>query len=132
MDSVKQLKPIVFFDGNCPLCSKEIKHYMRCDGADDLNWIDLNVCDDLYEEFGIKQEKALQIFHVRDAKGDWQLGVDGFILVWQKLKYYRWLARFVLLTGMRRPLVWLYARFAKKRWDRIQKKGRCCNSTCAN
>ena len=30
----------VFFDGSCPICSKEINFYKMRAGADELSWVD--------------------------------------------------------------------------------------------
>ena len=32
--------PVVFFDGGCPLCRREIAHYRRIDTAQRLCWVD--------------------------------------------------------------------------------------------
>jgi len=35
-------KPVVFYDGGCPLCRREIAHYRRIDGDRQLCWIDIH------------------------------------------------------------------------------------------
>ncbi|CRI64811.1 hypothetical protein THIOKS12130002 [Thiocapsa sp. KS1] len=32
-----------YFDGGCPLCSKEIAHYRRIDKAGAIHWVDLRM-----------------------------------------------------------------------------------------
>ena len=32
----------VFFDGSCPICSKEINFYKMRAGADELSWVDVS------------------------------------------------------------------------------------------
>ena len=38
----------VFFDGSCPICSKEIIFYKMRAGADELSWVDVS------DEFGVE------------------------------------------------------------------------------
>mgnify|MGYP000446977673 CR=1 FL=1 len=33
-------RPLVFYDGSCPLCRREIAHYRRQDRAGALGWVD--------------------------------------------------------------------------------------------
>ena len=35
-------RPVVFYDGACPLCSREIAHYRRRQDSDDLLWLDIS------------------------------------------------------------------------------------------
>ena len=42
--------------------------------------------------------------HVLDGAVRWQRGIDAFLLIWQQLPAYRWLARFITALGLRRPL----------------------------
>ena len=34
------VRPVVFYDGDCPLCRREIAHYRRMDSANKLHWVD--------------------------------------------------------------------------------------------
>ena len=34
------VRPMVFYDGGCPLCRREIAHYRRIDSAERLRWVD--------------------------------------------------------------------------------------------
>ena len=37
----------MFFDGGCPLCSKEVGHYMRVDKNRNINWVDIHANPEL-------------------------------------------------------------------------------------
>lgn len=91
--------PLVLFDGQCPLCSREIAHYRRRRGADRIDWIDITQADNDPSDLGVSRAQAMARFHVRDANGRWHTGAAGFVQLWSWLPAYRWLARMV--TGLR-------------------------------
>ena len=35
----------MFYDGGCPLCSREVAHYRRLDRRNNVSWVDIH--DDL-------------------------------------------------------------------------------------
>ena len=59
-------KVIVFYDGSCPLCQKEIHHYIRRDHTDQLVWDDISKNTELLDKFGITLNEAMRRFHVID------------------------------------------------------------------
>jgi predicted DCC family thiol-disulfide oxidoreductase YuxK len=63
--------------------------------------------------------------HVLDGAGRWQRGVDAFLVIWQHLPAYRWLAKLVVILGLRRPLGYAYRQFAAWRYRR-----RCTTDNC--
>lgn len=75
----------VYYDGLCPLCSKEINHYKTMSGSDCIHFIDITsgAFDAVRESLDPKAiHKEL---HARDAEGQIHIGVDAFILIWSKL-----------------------------------------------
>ena len=70
----------VYFDGACPLCSREIATYRRMDGADRLRWVDITKVP--AQELGgdLTREQALARFHVRDEQGRLVSGAAGFVV----------------------------------------------------
>lgn len=81
----------VYYDGACPLCSREIGTYRRLRGADQLCWIDVSrqgapLGPDL------TPEAALARFHVRMADGSLVSGGAAFVRLWGSLPGLRWLA----------------------------------------
>ena len=47
IDSPTGQRPVVLFDGGCPMCSREIAHYRRLGGAEAIDWIDIAAADSL-------------------------------------------------------------------------------------
>ena len=122
-------QPVVFFDGSCPLCRREIAHYRRIDRAKRLHWIDASSEPEALAGYGLDLQRAMTELHVLDSSGQWQRSVDAFIVIWDHLPAYRWLARLVSTTGMRTPLGFVYRRFAAWRYRRRCGTGGCAITT---
>ncbi len=88
-------KPKVFYDGECPMCQREIKHYQSMRGADNLEWIDITCDTERLQDYGIDYDTAMARFHVLDGKGQWQTGAYGFAELWKHLPALSGVARVV-------------------------------------
>ena len=119
-------RPMVFYDGGCPLCRREIAHYRRIDRAERLIWVDAANEPETLARHALSLEQAMIELHVLDAAGCWQRGVDAFLVIWQQLPAYRWLAKIITALGLRRPLAFAYRHFAAWRNRR-----RCGDHGCA-
>ena len=93
----------VYYDGACPLCSKEIDTYRRAQGADDLAWVDAANCDKNQLGGDLDSNTALARMHVRDESGNLISGAAAFAAIWARLPKTRWLGR---LMGTR-PVLWI-------------------------
>jgi len=120
-------RPIVFYDGVCPLCSKEIRHYKNLCGSDKLDWLDINDSQHKLVSYGISYETAMARFHVLDGSGQWQTGAWGFVELWSHLRGYRWLAKLISLTSTQALLDKIYTIFARKRIN-----SRCSQTSCGS
>lgn len=116
---------ITYYDGGCPLCSKEIAHYRRVDRAERIRWIDLTTDAEALSAVGLDVATAMRRLHVRDADGRLLSGVPAFVAIWQQLPGYRSLARVVTALRLSRPLDWAYGRFADWRFERRCRDGAC-------
>lgn len=89
----------VYYDGSCPLCTAEIGVYRRCDGTENLAFVDVSEKDDGLIAPGLDKTRALKRFHVSD-NGALFSGAEGFGRLWLALPGWRWLGRIVLLPGI--------------------------------
>ena len=121
-------RPTVFYDGDCPLCNREIAHYRRMDSANKLHWVDVVNEPGILAEHGLSLERAMAELHVLDAAGHWQRGVNAFLIIWQHLPAYRWLAKLMAILGLRRPLGFIYRHFAAWRYRQRCETGSCTTS----
>ena len=114
-----------FFDGGCPLCSREIAHYRRLDRAQRIRWVDITTEPDALAAVGLDQATAMRRLHVQDAAGRLIQGVPAFVAIWRQLPGYRLLARLVTGLKLTTPLDWAYRRFADWRFRRRCQDGHC-------
>jgi ubiquinone biosynthesis monooxygenase Coq7 len=83
----------VYFDGACPVCSREIAMYRRQPGAEACTWIDASACPDAALGPDLTRDAALARFHVRRADGELVDGMRGFAALWRTLPRTAWLGR---------------------------------------
>ena len=113
--SEKEAKPIVFYDGACPMCRKEIAHYRNNTDAGNINWIDISEHKDELEKYDLNYEDAMRRFHVMAPDGQFHVGAYGFVYMWSKLKFYRFISRMIVKLRITRVLNWAYKHFANWR-----------------
>jgi len=109
----------VFYDGNCPVCRREIGHYRRLEREDSpIRWYNVHTNPKALAKYALSLEESLALFHVYDGQGQKYTGVSGFDELWQRLPYFNRIA-FILRVPILRPLLdRLYAIFAKRRLSR--------------
>jgi 3-demethoxyubiquinol 3-hydroxylase len=83
----------VYFDGACPVCSKEIAYYQQQAGAQACEWVDASRCDEPELGPGLSRAAALGRFHVRHPDGSLTSGMGGFAALWRVLPKTAWLGR---------------------------------------
>lgn len=118
--------PIVFFDGGCALCRREIDHYRRVQGAEHVEWVDITRSTPVLAAYGLEPAAAMARLHVRDIEGRWQTGAWGFAELWSHLRGYRWLAWLLRATRLVPLLDLAYTRFARWRLRR-----HCSDFSCS-
>lgn len=97
-DKIQKPKHI-YFDGACPVCSKEIDGYKNsCDAADiPVEFENLDEVSLSLEEYGLPNNLARKRLYVKTANGEVLSGVDAFITIWHTLPRYHWLAKVAAL-----------------------------------
>lgn len=117
---------VVFFDGGCPLCRREIAHYRRLDRRRRIHWVDITGPAPELAAAGIGAAAAMAQLHAFDpSDGSTRIGVWAFIALWQRLPGYRRLAWMVERLHLAPFLQRVYLRFAAWR-----KQRRCEGATC--
>lgn len=133
---------VVFFDGGCPLCAKEIGIYQRMilnHSISDLKFIDISKekNETALTQHGITLEEAMFRMHALDSDGNVQSGTQAFITMWEKLPYWKLLAKIVAVPGIIDIVETVYVFWAKRRnrltgketSDVLPGPGQSCRST---
>ncbi|WP_394205165.1 thiol-disulfide oxidoreductase DCC family protein [Shewanella waksmanii] len=127
------MKLTIFYDGQCPLCSAEMKQLKQHDDYDAIALEDLNQAGFAEKFPEIDPVRANVILHGKDDKGQVLLGLDVTYLAWMLVgKKYR-------VAFLRWPVVkpvadMFYLAFAKHRYTisyLLTGKKRCDSDSCS-
>jgi len=89
---MSETRKIIYYDGACPLCTIEIAHYQKQDGAENLCFRDVSRADET-PGADLTREQALARFHIRQEDGTLVSGATAFVAIWDDLPKWRWAAR---------------------------------------
>lgn len=105
----------LFYDGACPVCSREVSLYRKLDRRGAIRWHDVVASEGDLGADRVSQADALRVLHARLPDGRLVTGVDAFIAVWDRLPGFRLFAR----VARWRPVTWIlekgYAWYAPRR-----------------
>lgn len=105
----------LYYDGACPVCSREVSLYRKLDREGSIRWHDVSESEGDLGSDGVNQTDALAIIHARLPDGRLVTGVEAFIAVWDRLPGFR---RFAGVARWR-PVTWMlekgYAWYAPRR-----------------
>lgn len=118
-------KVTMFYDGGCPLCKVEVKHYQDLDKQQHIEWVDITKNQEILKQYNIPFDNAIRHLHVLDKKQKVQIGAYAFVTLWKELPYYRILAVFFYIPMSKFMLNIFYKIFAKFRY-----KTRCDEINC--
>ena len=111
----------VFYDGACPVCSREIALYRHLSeqAPDAPAFIDVSsATGDIAP--GLSRADALARFHIRNGHGELVSGAAAFIALWRATPRFRMLGRIASIPPLPYILEWAYRGFLKIRplWRR--------------
>ncbi|MCC7541764.1 MAG: DUF393 domain-containing protein [Deltaproteobacteria bacterium] len=116
----------VFFDGDCPLCTREIAMLRRLDRRGRIRFTD--IADPSFDpaSIGTTMSALMDEIHARRPDGSFVRGVEVFRLLYGAVGFgpLVWLSR---LPGVDALLEVAYAMFAR---NRLRWTGRCKAETC--
>ena len=89
----------VFFDGSCPLCSREIALYRKLPTRGAIDWIDI-AAPGFCPPNGTTGLALMQRLHVLTPDGEMVSGARAFVQMWSQLPRWRYLARIAKFPGL--------------------------------
>ena len=97
----------ILYNADCPICRFEIDHYASysADRGLPLRFDDLNSCD--LSSWGVSADQAAKRLYVRKA-GQLYSGIPAFLVLWQDMPRYRFLARLIGLPILKQAASAIY------------------------
>jgi len=128
VDTSMTAKPIVFYNGACSICRREIEHYRCLDRSETpaLEFSDISAPEPALAGLALTQDDAKRRLHVLDAEGQLVMGIPAFAAVWDHLPRYRWLAKLTRLPVLRHLLPWVYEPIAFGLYHLDKRRQRRC------
>ncbi len=130
-DSTNDWKAEVFYDGECPLCLREINFIRWLDGKNQLRFTDITDSEFSTNSVGIDMPTLMAEIHGRSPSGETIKGVEVFRQLYGNVSRghllfgpLTWASR---APGVSHLLDWCYLFFAK---NRLKFTGRCNDATC--
>jgi len=105
----------LYYDGGCPVCTREIGFYRRRRGAEHIRWVNLAQCDDAELGADLSREAAYARLHARRPDGTLVSGARAFAALWQALPAFRLAGRVAALPAVVHGLEVGYRAFLKLR-----------------
>ena len=117
----------IFYDGECPLCTREVRLLRRLDKKQRVHFTDIASADFDPAPLGLSQAALMAEIHGRLPDGQLVRGVEVFRRVYAAVGL-RALARISRWPGLAPALEAGYRVFAR---NRLKLTGRCSEATCA-
>ena len=80
----------LYYDGDCPLCAREIRLLSRHADAQRLLLIDIDSADFRADSVGIDKATLANRLHARFADGQWVTGLDATLWSWRAAGLGHW------------------------------------------
>ena len=90
----------IIYNDTCPICSREVAAYRREAEAAELPIDFAGLSSEARARAGLSEDAAARRFHVV-ANGALHSGLDAFLILWDRLPRWRWLARLIRLPVVR-------------------------------
>jgi predicted DCC family thiol-disulfide oxidoreductase YuxK len=90
-------RPTVYYNGGCPICSREISFYRRRPGGDSFAWVDVTQADEAALGPGLTCDAARARMHVRRADGTIVDGAAALAEIWRGMPGLRWLGKLLAI-----------------------------------
>ena len=83
----------VYFDGQCPLCRREISFYRKLNAKGEINWINIESEGFEKSKTGIEKEALKARLHVVKDNKEVFTGGYAFLQLWSSITAFSWISR---------------------------------------
>lgn len=80
----------LYYDGDCPLCAREINLLRRRAAPEQLQLVDISVAPFDAAALGLAHKTLQDLLHARFADGQWVTGLDATLWSWRAAGLGRW------------------------------------------
>lgn len=119
----------LYYDGLCPLCSREIEHYRR-HLPPETRFLDITSPGFDASAHGLNSQAVQRELHVQ-VGDEIRTGVDAFLAIFDAIPRYRWFARLGRLGLVHFGLTIGYAAFVCVRPWLPRRTPDCASGTCS-
>ena len=117
-NAFKNIPHLVFYDDACPLCSREIEHYMRLKKCHSIEWIGIHCNQELINKYELNKQALLRQIHVIQSNGEIVTGAAAFATIWSAIKRYRFASIIIYRFKLLPLLNVAYRYFAHWRYNK--------------
>lgn len=117
----------VLYDGDCPLCDREVKMLRRLDRKQRIRFTDIAAAEFEAGDYGLTQDELMAEIHARLPDGAWIRGVEVFRRIYSALGWgpVVGLTRLPVVSNLLDGAYRLFAR------NRLRMTGRCAAESAA-
>ncbi len=117
----------VLYDGDCPLCDREVKMLRRMDRRQRIRFTNIAAAEFEAGEYGLTQDAVMAEIHARLPDGGWIRGVEVFRRIYSALGWgpVVGLTRLPVVSNLLDGAYRLFAR------NRLRMTGRCAADSAA-
>ena len=81
-----------YFNKSCSICRTEINHYKKINNS--IDWIDVVNNNDALNQTNLSSRDLIRRLHVIKSNKLYK-GLDAFLIVWQEIPRYKFLAKII-------------------------------------
>ncbi len=105
----------VYYDELCVLCAKEIHHYQKQTGSENINFVDITAKNFDAKNEGVDPFLVHKNMHAKKNDGEILTKINAFIAIWEILPKYHWLAKLSKKSAIKKLMDAGYYIFAEVR-----------------
>jgi predicted DCC family thiol-disulfide oxidoreductase YuxK len=120
----------LYYDGLCPLCSREMAHYRRR-AAGDPSVVFLDITDPAFvpADHGLDRKRVQRLMHVKEGETLYT-GIDAFLAIWRRVPGHGFLTWLASIPGVYWMMKGGYHAFAAVRPYLPRRKADCDTGAC--